>query len=113
MSWVVFSYSLPSKAASSARVAVWRRLRRLGAISPAGGIHVLPARDECVEAFQWLAQEVQEAKGQALVLHVQRCDGVSDAQLIELFRGARSQEYAEIDAQAAELERHITMRLKS
>jgi len=41
MSWVVFSYSLPSKAASSARVAVWRRLWRLGAISPAGGIHVL------------------------------------------------------------------------
>jgi hypothetical protein len=113
MSWVVFSYSLPSKAAVSARVAVWRRLWRLGAISPAGGIHVLPARDEGVEAFQWLAQEVQEAKGEALVLHVERCEGVSDTQLIELFRRARSQEYAEIDARAAELERHITARSKS
>jgi hypothetical protein len=52
MSWVVFSYSLPSKAQSSPRVALWRRLRRLGAISPAGGIYVLPSRDECLEAFQ-------------------------------------------------------------
>jgi hypothetical protein len=113
MSWVVFSYSLPSKAASSARVAVWRRLRRLGAISPAGGIHLLPARDECVEAFQWLAQEVQEAKGEALVLHVERCEGMSDAQLVELFRRARSQEYAEIDARAMELEQHVTTRSKA
>jgi hypothetical protein len=69
MTWIVFSYSLPSKAQSSPRVALWRRLRRLGAISPTGGVHILPARDECLEAFQWLVQEVQQAQGEALVIH--------------------------------------------
>src|SRR2546425_2492390 len=59
MGWVVFSYSLPSKASSSPRVALWRRLQRLGAITPKAGVYVLPDRDECVEAFQWLAQEVR------------------------------------------------------
>ena len=33
MAWLAFSYSLPSKAQSSPRVALWRRLRRLGAIT--------------------------------------------------------------------------------
>lgn len=107
MTWVVFSYSLPSKAHSSPRVALWRRLRRLGAIAPAGSVYVLPARDECVEAFQWLAQEVQQAKGEALMMHVERFEGLSDAQLIELFRQARAQDYADIDTQAAELEQRL------
>jgi hypothetical protein len=110
MQWVVFSYSLSSQAGSSARVAVWRRLRRLGTVSPAGGIHVLPAQDECVEAFQWLAQEVQQAQGEALILHVERFEGISDAQLVERFRRARAKAYAAVEAQVANLERRITAR---
>lgn len=112
MEWVVFSYSLSSKAASSTRVAVWRRLRRLGAVSPTVGIHVLPARDEWLEALQWLAEEVQQAKGDALVMHVARFEGVSDAQLIELFRRARAEDYAAVEVQAAKLERSLAGRLK-
>ncbi|MBI4642051.1 MAG: chromate resistance protein [Candidatus Tectomicrobia bacterium] len=104
---MVFSYSLPSKGHSSPRVALWRRLRRLGAISPTKGVYVLPARDECVEAFQWLAQEVQQAKGEALMMRVEQFEGLPDSQLIKLFRDVRTEEYAEVDAQAIELEKSI------
>src|SRR6266545_6656022 len=112
MSWIVFSHALPSHVHSSPRVALWRRLRRLGAISPTSGIYVLPAREECVEAFQWLAQEVQHAKGEALVMRVEQFEGLADAQLIERFRAARAEEYAEMDAQAAELEQRLGRQLK-
>ena len=108
MPWVVFSYSLPSAGRSSPRVAVWRRLRAVGAVSPKGGVHVLPARDECVEAFQWLAQEVEQAKGEALLLRVERFEGLSDAQLITAFQEARAQEYAALDERAARLEKTVT-----
>ncbi len=107
MGWVVFSYSLPSKASSSPRVAVWRRLRSLGAVSPKDGVYVLPNREECLETFQWLSQEVEQAKGSALVMRVERFEGVTDAQLIDLFQQARKKDYEELDAQAAELERRI------
>ena len=112
MSWVVFSYSLPSAGRSSPRVAVWRRLRALGAIAPKGGVHVLPARDECVEAFQWLAQEVEQAKGDALLLRVERFEGLSDAQLIELFQEARKRDYDALDARAADLEKSLEARTR-
>ena len=107
MSWVVFSYSLPSAGRSSPRVAVWRRLRAVGAIVPKGGVHVLPARDDCVEAFQWLAQEVEQAKGDALLFRVERFEGLSDAQLIELFQEARKRDYDALDARAADLEKSL------
>ena len=108
MRWLVFSYSLPSKSSSSPRVTLWRRLRRLGVVIPTGGVHVLPEREECVEAFQWLAQEIRQAQGEALVMHVEQFEGLSDIQLIELFRQARDEEYGEIETQLVTLEQTIS-----
>ncbi|HXV99269.1 MAG TPA: Chromate resistance protein ChrB, partial [Anaerolineae bacterium] len=104
MPWTVLSYSLPSTPRSSPRVALWRRLRRLGAVSPTGGVHILPEREECVEAFQWLAQEIRQAQGEALVMRVEQFEGLPDNQLIELFRQARDEEYGEIETQLVALE---------
>ena len=111
MTWLVFSYSLPSKAQSSPRVALWRRLRRLGAIAPTGGIHLLPAREECLEAFQWLAEEAKQANGDALVMHVEQFEGLNDAELMERFRQARAEDYAELEAQAHEIEKSLRAQL--
>lgn len=86
-------------------MAVWRRLGRLGAICPAGGIYVLPAREECVEAFQWLAQEILQAKGDAVVMRVEQFEGMRDGQLIAKFNAARRKDYAKVEAEAAQLEK--------
>jgi len=85
-------------------VTLWRRLRRIGAISPKTGVYILPERDDCIESFQWLSQEVQQLNGEAIVMYVDRFDGLNNEQLIELFRAARTEDYTEIDAQAEELE---------
>jgi hypothetical protein len=77
----------------------------LGAVSVAGGPQVLPARDDCQEAFGWLAQEILDAGGHAVIMRVQRFDVLTNAQLIELFQAARAAEYAELDKEAAALER--------
>jgi hypothetical protein len=103
MSWLVFSYSLPSKSSSSPRVTLWRRLKRIGAIA-FNGVQVLPAQDECLEAFTWLAQEVQKARGEALVMRVEQFEGVPDADIIDRFRATRQEEYAAIMAAAVKLE---------
>ena len=99
MHWIVFTYSISAQTRSSPRVALWRRLRRIGAISPANGVFVLPARDECIEAFQWLAQEVRAAKGDALVMRVEQFEGMGDAELTALFNQARTEEYRQLDGQ--------------
>ena len=110
MSWLVFSYSLPSKARSSPRVAVWRRLRANGAVSPKGGVYVLPNRPDCAEAFQWLVQEVEDAKGEALLMHVDRFEGMTDQALVALFQEARRKDYEALDARIADLQRSLRAR---
>jgi hypothetical protein len=107
MTWLVFSYSLLSQLRSSTRVGLWRRLQRLGAVVFKNGLYVLPDREECLEAFQWLAQEVQEAKGEATVMRVDHFDGMTDAQLIELFHAGCRKKYEQLDRQAAVLRKRI------
>ncbi len=111
MNWLVFSYSLPSKLNSKHRVSLWRRLHRFGAISPKTGVYVLPDREECAEAFQWLAQEVQEAKGEALVMKVEKFEGLQDSELVELFKKSCKKDYEELGREIEILER--TLKKKS
>lgn len=107
MNWLVLSSSLPTGPNSSPRVTLWRRLRRIGAVAVSGGGYILPARDACREAFQWLAQEIRQAQGEALILHVTQVEGLTDAEVVQLFHVARRKEYAELEAQAAALEAQI------
>lgn len=107
MNWFVLSYSLPTGPNSSPRVALWRRLRRLGAVAISGGSYLLPARDGCHEAFQWLAQEIRQAQGEALIMHVTQVEGLSDVEAVQLFHAARRKEYAELAEQVAALESQI------
>lgn len=107
MEWAAFCYSLPSKEGSSPRVALWRRLRRLGALPIAGGVQILPARAECVESFEWLAQEIQAAKGEAAVMTVTCLEGVTDQQMVALFCAARAEDYGHLEAQALEMKQGI------
>jgi hypothetical protein len=102
MHWLGISYTLPSASASSKRVAVWRRLRQLGAVSPTGSLYLLPLGDENAEAFDWLAQEIEDGGGEALVLRVDRLEGEAEARLIELFRSSRDEDYRKIAAEAEE-----------
>src|SRR6185295_17788824 len=102
MPWVALTYSLPSAAASSRRVAVWRRLRALGAVSPTGSLYLLPESDENQEALDWLAQEIETGGGEALVLRLERLDGEAERRVIELSRTARDEDYQKLAAEAAQ-----------
>lgn len=105
MHWIALSFSLPSGSSSSKRVAVWRRLQKIGAVSPTGSLYLLPEGDESRESFDWLAQEITDAGGQSLVLPIGQLDGDAEARLIEAFRAARGEDYRKLAAEAGEAER--------
>ena len=64
--WVLLAYRLPREP-SGPRVAVWRKLRRLGSVQLLDGLVALPADARTREQFEWLADEVLEAGGEATV----------------------------------------------
>jgi len=104
VAWLGLSYTLAA-GTSSRRVTLWRRLRRLGAVSPTSGLYLLPDRPDCAEAFQWLAQEIQDGGGEALRVRIERLEGRSDAQLIATFQSARRADYKAVAAEVRALER--------
>lgn len=104
MSWLAFTYSLPSDKKSSARVALWRRLQRFGAVAPAGNLYFLPATEACREAFTWLLQETQEVGGTAILLEVEELSGIDKEGLVAHFRQVRDDAYAPLLEEVAKLE---------
>lgn len=93
--WLVLIYSLPPEAGSS-RVRIWRKLKKLGAVSFRNSVYLLPFSEERYEIAQWLCQEIQRAEGEATLLKVERIENLSDQGVADLFRRARNEDYAEL-----------------
>ena len=66
LSWVVLVYKIPREPAAG-RVYVWRKLKRLGALLVHDAVWLLPDTPWTREQFQWLAVEIRELGGEALV----------------------------------------------
>lgn len=103
MEWLVLAFTFRGQGASTARVGAWRRLKRFGAVSPRHGLWVLPSRAECLEAAQWLSQEVEHSGGEALVMTVSEFEGLDDAELVTLFREAAATHYQPLLERIAEV----------
>ena len=100
--WLLLIHQLPAKPAY-ARVKVWRRLQALGAVTLKGAVYALPANVETREDFAWLAKEIVESGGEAIVCEAVLVDGLSDRELQTLFDAARDEDYRRIAAEAREV----------
>jgi hypothetical protein len=63
---VLLAYRLPREP-SSPRIALWRKLKRLGAAQVLDGLVALPLDSRTREQFEWLADEVLDAGGEATI----------------------------------------------
>ena len=93
--WLLLVFSLPSGRAS-ARVEVWRKLQRYGALALRSSGYVLPNRPANQEKLEWLATAIRNYKGQASVVRVQAFDDLSDKRLRQLFTEARVRDYEKL-----------------
>jgi hypothetical protein len=105
-SWLLLIHQLPAKPAY-ARVKVWRRLQVLGAVTVKNAVYALPSNEETQEDFAWLAREIVELGGEALVCEAELVEGLDDRQLIEMFIAARNEDYARLLDEARDLERRL------
>lgn len=95
LDWLLLMYSLPARR-SSARVGLWRQLKRAGAVAFKTSTYVLPDEPQHVERFQWLAQQVRDAGGDATIVHASDIEGTSDEEIVRLFNEARADDYSEL-----------------
>jgi hypothetical protein len=97
--WILLSSRVPREP-TRLRLAIWRRLKRLGAVLIHDAVWVLPADAKTREAFEWLAEEIEEQGGTAWVWAAAGVSAAQDREAVELFRREADARYAQIGASA-------------
>ena len=105
LQWVLLAYRLPREP-STPRIALWRRLRRLGAIRLVDNLVALPYDGRSKEQFDWLADEVGEAGGEATVWLAEAATRSQERALVARAKEALAADYGTVTeaAQAARTE---------
>lgn len=93
--WFLLMYRVPREP-SRLRVAVWRRLRALGAVYLHNAVAVLPASSQGERALRLLRNEVVEMGGMAQLVSADVLGGEDD--VIAAYNAARNEEYGEVVA---------------
>jgi hypothetical protein len=78
---------------STPRIAVWRKLRALGAAQLGDGVVALPEDARTREQMEWVADQVVEAGGTALLLRAQTLTRRDEERLARGMAEARAEEY--------------------
>jgi len=106
--WLILIYQLPREP-SRHRVAVWRRLKTLGALYLQDGAAALPEDAVTREQLEWLQLRVREAGGEATLWEASPNTVAENTELVEEFRGLRETAYGELIDAADKLRRKAEM----
>jgi hypothetical protein len=96
---VLLAYRLPREP-STPRIALWRKLRRLGAAQVIDGLAALPLDPRNREQLEWLAEEVLEAGGEASIWVGELASAAQDRELAARMVQAVTAEYRALMAAA-------------
>src|SRR5437764_9181757 len=97
--WLLLFPQVPPQP-SSLRVRVWRRLQQIGAVAVKNAAYALPDTEAALEDLTWLRQEIVDAGGGALLVRAQGL-GSGDAEIMQLFREEREQDYRKLAEEVA------------
>jgi hypothetical protein len=102
--WVLLVYRLPREP-SRHRVAVWRKLRDLGALYLQDGVAALPEDAVTREQLEWLQLRVREAGGEATLWEAKPGTVAEERELVGAFRASREEAYRAVISRADRLRR--------
>jgi uncharacterized protein YdbL (DUF1318 family) len=111
-SWVLLAYRLPREP-SNPRVAVWRKLERLGVARLGDGLVGLPADARTREQLDWLADEIVESGGVATVWLATPGSAAQERAIAEAMRAARAAEYQAVTDQARDAAASAVERMRA
>jgi Protein ChrB, N-terminal len=108
--WTVLTVRLPAEP-SRHRVAVWRELRRAGALSLGQGVWALPATPAFAQPVERAVKLVERADGEMILLDAQGHDQNNAARLQALFTSGREEEWREFIGECAKYEAELDREL--
>jgi hypothetical protein len=105
-SWVLLTYKVPPEPAKK-RIALWRKIKSLGAVYLQNGVCLLPKTDDHVRRLKIIENEITEMEGEAVLLETVGLDRVQEEKLIARFNTDRNEAYQEFLERCAGFEGEI------
>lgn len=99
LQWVFLAYRLPREP-STPRIAVWRKLRRLGVAQVVDGLVALPLDARTREQLEWVADDVVAAGGECSVWIASATTAATERSLARQMAAGVADEYSAVIAAA-------------
>lgn len=106
LTWTLAVIRVPANP-SRHRVAIWRELRRIGAVSLGGGTWIVPAAPVFADGLATVAELVERAEGSVLTLDAHPRGEADIEALAAEFNTARAAEWAEFISECEKFEAEI------
>jgi hypothetical protein len=106
IAWLLLTYKVPPEPAAR-RIAIWRRLKGMGAVYLQNGVCLLPKTDDHVRRLKILENDVAEAKGESVILETVALDRGQEDKVIARFKADRNDAYEEFIDKCDDFEREV------
>lgn len=104
--WFLLTYKVPAEP-NRRRVALWRKLKGLGAVYLQNGVCLLPKTDDHRRALKVIENEIAEMEGDAVLLETVALDKSQGDKVVARFRADRDEEYKELLGRCDDFETEI------
>jgi len=104
--WLLLTYKVPAEPASK-RVALWRRLKGMGAVYLQNGVCLLPKTDDHVRRLKMLENDISEMGGDAVILATVALDRAQEEKVVARFQADRDEAYRELIDKCDDFEAEI------
>lgn len=104
--WLLLTYKVPADPAAK-RIAIWRRLKGMGAVYLQNGVCVLPLTDDHVRRLKMLENEIAKARGESVILETFALDRVQEGKVVARFKADRDDAYEEFIDKCDDFEREV------
>ncbi|HVW70805.1 MAG TPA: Chromate resistance protein ChrB [Steroidobacteraceae bacterium] len=104
--WLLLTYKVPAEPAKR-RIALWRKLKGMGAIYAQSGVCLLPKTDDHVRRLKIIENEIQEMEGECYLLETVALDRAQEEKVVARFKADRDEEYEELIDKCNDFEAEI------
>jgi uncharacterized protein (UPF0335 family) len=104
--WLLLTYKVPPEP-SAKRIALWRRLKGMGAIYLQNGVCLLPKTDDHVRRLKMLENDIAGMSGEAVILETVALNRAQEDKVVGRFKADRDEQYREFIGRCAGFEAEI------
>lgn len=104
--WLLLTYKVPAEP-SRKRIALWRRLKGMGAVYLQNGVCLLPKTDDHARRLKMIENDIAEMEGESVLLETVALDQAQESKVVARFKADRDEAYKEFIDKCQDFEAEI------